>query len=312
MGDDGYQFLFRGTHCSACIDDTVNNRQQECSCWCVPDGLNICRIKVDVWGAGAQGSSTICRGLGNMGFSGQFISRILCADTFNSGNYFDGMCFQYVAGQPKCCARCYGGCHGCYSVVCGPNSFTLCAKGGREQHYQGTCYCCSRSMWWWSRECKVMDSGFCLFNTNEPPGKNCANDCPFPENEQTRRACMDKGCCFHPMVRGAYARMRDDDNLRNNCNWRHYEPYPAGINSTYGGYNAFAEITDCCCSCWNCVTGFRTNRPGVYQMGSSCSFQGIVGQGGTATPIFADSDCRCGGPGNGGAVRFTLYPDLSA
>ena len=63
MGEDGYQYLWRGTHCGwGCIDSSAHNRLWHCTCWCIPD-LNICRIKFEVWGAGGMSTGWRCRGI---------------------------------------------------------------------------------------------------------------------------------------------------------------------------------------------------------------------------------------------------------
>lgn len=317
MGQEGYQFVFRGTHCVwGCIDDTIAAYKNDCSCWCIPEDLYICRLKIEVWGAGGQGSNTRCRAAGFTGQSGEYKSKILCADSFNSGNYFDGMCFQYVAAQPRCCNTCNGGCHGCYSWVCGPNNFEICAKGGCGGILCGHCCCSSRSFvcgcWYGGLHgCGIMEYNFCNYHPNESGSYNNSSETNFPRNTDTVRACNDIGCCYHASVSGAIAVQESNDDRRNNCSVRWYNPYPAGINSTDGGYNVIVGATSCCCSCFCHFEHYNFNRPGVWPMGSGNAYKGGVGSGGLTQWGGGDDVCRCGGAGTGGAVRFTLFPDLS-
>lgn len=310
MGEDGYQYLHRGTMCHhGCIDDGVANRYHNCACWCVPN-LKVCRLKIEIWGAGGQGTGPRCRSMGYPGMSGEYKSRILCASTFTTcdGQYFDGTCWQFLIAWPRCCADCGGGCRGCCTTLCGINSFCMCAAGGCGGMNEGQCRECAFTCFIHARGCQHFPGNQC-FHLNDAPGYNMASQ-SFPRDYAQRKAAMEAGCCYHLSVQSSVANMDGTD--RNNCSFRWFNPYPAGINSTHGGFNMQFGNTECCCSCWDCFEHQITRRPGFWPMGTSWMFQGPVGSGGSTSYMGGDSVCRCGGPGTGGAVRFTLYPDTNA
>ena len=323
MGDDGYQWVWRGNHCGhGCVSDDSYNRHWHCTCWCVPD-LNICRMKVELWGAGGQNSNWRCRSIPFPGASGEYKSRTICAANWSGREtgYFDGMCIQMVAALPRCCANCNGGCTGCWSYFCTENNFTMCVRGGCGGVHCGMCFCSSSNQHYQCMGCYAFDHNICNHYDMSTPGYNRASE-GYPRNWCDIQKCCGGdgrntsvpgcGCCYHTPV-GSAAVHKNSNEGRNNCSWYWMTPYPAGLNSTHGGYMVQIGNTECCCSCWDCFVHQLAYRPGYFPGGSPEEYMGPIGSGGTTNGIGGgDSVCRCGGPGAGGGIRLTLYPDTSA
>lgn len=324
MGDDGYQWTYRGNHCGwGCVNDDSYNRHWHCTCWCVPN-LNICRMKIELWGAGGMSTGWRCRSSTFPGASGEYKSQTICAAnwTGRENGYFDGMCMKIVTALPRCCASCSGGCTGCYSWICTENSFCMCAHGGCGGIYEGACHCYAANLMYFCRNNRVYSFNECNHYQADDHGYNRASE-NYPRNWCDIQKCCGGdgrntsvpgcGCCYHPPVGSSKSRHDSGGEARNSCSWAWYTAYPAGLNSTHGGHIVQIGNTECCCSCWACFMHQKSHRPGYFPGGTSDLYMGPIGSGGGAAGNGgADSCCRCGGPGSGGGVRFTFYPDTSA
>lgn len=322
MGEDGYQYLWRGTHCGwGCIDSSAHNRLWHCTCWCIPD-LNICRIKFEVWGAGGMSTGWRCRGMTWTGGSGEYKARTICAANWagRETGYFDGMCLQMQAAEPRCCATCGGACTGCESWICTENNYTICSRGGCGGLYEGACFCYSMQGYHMCRGCFWSDFNWCNHYNDGGPARNRASE-NYPCNWCDIQKCCGGdgrntsvpgcGCCYHPGSYGGTVHYSPNDGY-NACAYAWQTGYPAGLNSTHGGFVHQGGQTDCCCMCWSCAAHMLFHKPGYWPGGTDTEYNGSIGMGGSAPGNGGgESVCRCGGPGAGGAIRLTLYPDTS-
>lgn len=307
FGESGYQFSFRGMQCGQGSGQDSYEGQQ--ICWCVPNNLNICKLRVEIWGGGGNGSGVRCNSMGVPGYAGEYNSRILCADEVGV-NCFDGQCYYAYVSVPGCCANCYGACFGCKSYVDGPGLSNFCAEGGYGGFGEGICYghqcsyyvCCTRigNNCWSNCGCTP---AYCCWHEN-----TCA-----PQDVDARKEYEEKGTCYNGIV-ASYRQI--DYDCRSMSFKKFYTPLPGGLVGKYGTYLAHqTPCSDCYYgACWFCNERYRfNNAPGVMPgLGNSCQFGGVPGMGGGTGDLGCCYYCFCSGTGGSGAVRFTMFPNTSA
>lgn len=296
FGQDGVTFTFRGMSCaqgSGC--DTYSGQRL---CWCVPN-LNVCKLRIEIWGGGGGGSGTQCRSMGVPGYSGQYNSRTLCADQVGA-NCFDGFCYGMCVALAGCCAACGSACFGCTTYVqgCGLNSF--CARGGYSGREYGWCFGFLCGTYLGNCNCS---------NCGCTPGYCCWQESTIaPFNRDQRKAQEELGNCF-TSINASY--------LHNDCccfmgagrKW--LIPMPGGLIGKYGTQVIWSSHC-CCCNpvCWICSDFTRGSRSGGIfpALGSdACNWGGPPGMGGGTGTGGCCYCCMCGGTGASGAVRVTMY-----
>ena len=302
FGQPGVMFTFRGMSCAQGSANDAYESQR--LCWCVPP-LDACRLRVEIWGGGGMGSGPRCVSLGVPGYSGEYNSRIICADEISQNN-FNGQCYILCAGMANCCANCSGGCMGCKSFVGGPGlPSNFCAEGGYGGKYEGICNAFNNGAY----GCTTRIGNNCCSNCGCTPAYCCwhETDCA-PFNKEERNTFEDKGTCYNGIT-ASY--LQSDCCCRGRHGRKSYTPMPGGQIGRFGAYMVWgAHCSDCTGSCWWCMENDRANNSGGIFPGlgsSSCSWGGPPGMGGGTGNLGCCYSCYCGGTGATGAVRFTLY-----
>ena len=304
FGQPGTMFTFRGIACAG--GQAVNNYESQQLCWCVPP-LDAKKLRVEIWGGGGMGGAPYCTSTGVPGYSGEYNSRILCADELSITN-FNGQCYVMCVGMANCCAVCHGGCMGCKTYVQGPGLSGFCAEGGYGGKYQGICYGFNNGRY----GCNTAIGNNCCGNCGCTPAYCCWHETENAPFDRTERAAKEAlGICYNGIT-ASY--LVSDCCCRTIGGKKTYTPLPGGLMGRFGGYmvNGFM-CNDCYLppDHWRCVDCDRANSSGGIFPGlgsATCGWGGPPGMGGGQGYLGCCYYCSCGGIGASGAVRFTLYP----
>lgn len=301
-GQGGIMFTFRGVGCAQ--GSGCDSYQAYQMCWCVPP-LNVCKLRVEIWGGGGMGSGVTCQSLGVSGYSGEYNSRILCADAVGI-SCFDNSCYLLCVGMAGCCANCGGGCFGCKTYVNGPGLSGFCAEGGYGGKYDGICCGFNNPAY----GCTTRIGNNCCSNCGCTPAYCCWHETEIaPLDATVRKSFEDLGSCYNGIT-ASY--IQSDCCCRHQGGWKWYTPMPGGLIGKFGTYAVYgSHCTDCTGSCWACVEPERANNSGGIFPGlgaNVCHWGGPPGMGGGTGNLGCCYTCYCGGTGASGAIRFTLYP----
>ena len=295
FGQAGVTLTFRGNHCAqgSGTDDYSSQR----ICWCVPC-LNVCKIRFEIWGGGGGGSGTSCRSMGVPGYSGQYNSRILCADEVGV-NCFDTSCYGMCVSIANCCAACGNACFGCTTYINGPGLSNFCATGGYPGRECGWCY---------GFRCGTYLGNCNCSNCGCTPGFCCWHESRAPFDRDNRAAQEQDGNCFQSIT-ASY--LHGDCCCEMGAGKKWIIPMPGGLMGKYGSQMIVSSYC-CCCEngCWSCLEHSRGSRNGGIfpALGSdSCHWGGPPGMGGGTNHAGCNYGCRCGGTGASGAIRVTMY-----
>ena len=310
LGEDAYQFTFRGGNCyCGSHDATTEGIAHHCGTWCVPDDLNICRVKVELWGTGGTGGGPSCYyNWGAPGSAAEYRSCMFCCSN-NNNLYFDGTCWDFRV-KPLCCQNCKGACTGCFTCLqensgtqsvggmkacggCGGRQ--MCAAVNNPQTPAHVPYNFGRST-----DCTSCTSAFDITATS------------FSSNTATLKSCCENGKCHHSGVVSAFYQFTSGQDL---CSKMWYVPFPAGVMSTMGGFIAQEYRAQCNNACRMTIHRYYLgeNIPGYSSAGATATraHGGFPGQGGNGTYQGCSGCCTCASIGSTGMVRFTLYPDTN-